>query len=727
MPTEPLTMQPLRCALTAIVAFAVLTPAHADEALVNPLSQVISLLGNLKAKIQAEGDKELQQYKEYMEWCDDNQADTGNLITEETNAEEEEEATISEATSLIGTASANIEKVGSDLSETEAELQKATQIRKKERADFVASEKDLTDVLETIEKAMRVLKKEAANNPASLAQISNAGAGNLVKVLGLMADAASITGAEQQRLTSLAQAHSQSLLDSEDESTAFAAPAASVYESKSGSVIDLLEDLKEKATAELSDLRQAEATAKHNFEMLEQSLTDENGALTQQLKGEKARKAEASEDKATTEGEHAETLKLLASNKASLEETLAACKRTTADHEDTVKGREEELKAVDEATEIIKEMSGGAAEKTYSFMQLSAASQLRSHDDLAHLEALALVQRLAKAHPSAALSQVATQLAGALQSGTTSGKDAFAKVKSLIRNLIEQLQAEAGEEADTKAYCDEEMGKTKTKKDDLTENLDKVTSKIEKAVSRVAKLKEDIAELQSQLAKTASSQAEIDKLRKESHDDYVEAKDDLEKGIQGVRKALGVLREYYASKDKEAAAAAMLQEGLGVSSFGEAPPKPETYKKSSGAGAGIISVLELCEADFTKNLEKVEAKESESLEDYKKITEENKVSTAEKNTAVKEKTKEFKGLEVAITEDSSDRDSLDSELGAILEYETKLKKKCIGKAETYEERKARRDEQIEGLREAVKMLSVTSFAQRGKGSFLRTSLSPGQF
>lgn len=269
------------------------------------------------------------------------------------------------------------------------------------------------------------------------------------------------------------------------------------------------------------------------------------------------------------------------------------------------------------------------------------------------------------------------------------------------------------------------MAKTKANKEELSDDLDKVTSKLEKAVSRVAKLKEDVQELQSQLASIASSQAEMDKLRKETHEDYLEDKEELEKGITGVRKALRVLRDYYASKDK-AAAAAMLQNGEGAGSFEEIPPpKPSTHS-ASGAGAGIISVLEVCEGDFSKNLEKMGAEEVESLEDYKKITEENRITTATKSEAVKAMTKETKGLEVAITQHTSDREGVDSELSAVLEYETKVNAKCVGKAESYEERKARRDESIKGLKDAINMLRP-SLAQLTQRVFRGASLSAGQF
>ena len=45
-------------------------------------------------------------------------------------------------------------------------------------------------------------------------------------------------------------------------------------------IVDLLEDLKEKAEGELAEARKAESSAKHNFDMMRQSLQDQMAADT---------------------------------------------------------------------------------------------------------------------------------------------------------------------------------------------------------------------------------------------------------------------------------------------------------------------------------------------------------------------------------------------------------------------------------------------------------------
>merc|ERR1719460_1478466 len=161
----------------------------------------------------------------------------------------------------------------------------------------------------------------------------------------------------------------------------------------------------------------------------------------------------------------------------------------------------------------------------------------------------------------------------------------------------------------------------------------------------------------------------MDEIRHEQHEDYLEAKDELTKGLEGVRKALGVLREYYGGS--------LLQQ----------PPMPEKHEKASGAGSSIIGILEVCESDFAKNLAVTESTEADQAEDYDKITQENKVTKMTKTQDVKYKTAEFKGLDKAIAELSSDKETEETELSAVLEYLAKLEDRCIAKPESYEERR----------------------------------------
>merc|ERR1712190_716673 len=137
-------------------------------------------------------------------------------------------------------------------------------------------------------------------------------------------------------------------------------------------------------------------------------------------------------------------------------------------------------------------------------------------------------------------------------------------------------------------------------------------------------------------------------------------------------------------------------------------------------GASIIGILEVVESDFAKNLAKETTQEDDAEADYQKTTQENKVTKTMKTQDVKYKTQEFTGLDKNIADMSADRDTANSELSAVMDYYGKVKDRCIAKPETYEQRKARREAEIQGLKDALAILeNETAFMQRGKKGGLR--------
>merc|ERR1719478_2005289 len=162
----------------------------------------------------------------------------------------------------------------------------------------------------------------------------------------------------------------------------------------------------------------------------------------------------------------------------------------------------------------------------------------------------------------------------------------------------------------------------------------------------------------------------------------------MEEGINGVKTALSVLRDYYAQEDK-------------------------SHDSADGAGGGIIGMLEVVESDFSKGLAEMIASEDASASEYKTATDENNVVKAAKEQDVKYKTKEHVGLDKTIAEVKADKSGVTDELSAVNEYFGGIKKECIAKPDSYEEKVKRRNQEIAGLKDALETLnSVASLIQR---------------
>merc|ERR1719203_250121 len=188
------------------------------------------------------------------------------------------------------------------------------------------------DAIDTLGRAIGIISKEMAKNPAAFAQVDTSSFKNLMKGLSAIMEAASFSSASKQKLTALVQANHQE----QDEEDPMGAPAATVYKSHSTDILDLLEDLKEKAEEDLAALRKAETNAKHNYEMLKQSLTDANSNDNKDMDDENAAKQAAEEEKAADTKDLEMTDKALADANAALETIKSDCMQVAADHEATV-------------------------------------------------------------------------------------------------------------------------------------------------------------------------------------------------------------------------------------------------------------------------------------------------------------------------------------------------------------------------------------------------------
>merc|ERR1719284_867589 len=578
-----------------------------------------------------------------------------------------EEATIAALAEEIDTLSAKIATAESD-------LKAATEIRDHEASEFAAEEAELTEVLSALTRALSILTSEMAKSGAALLQTSLASAPSVVQALSVMVQASVLSSADAGRLTALVQ--SSSSAKGEDTDGGFydpGAPDAAVYEGHSGGIIETLEGLKEKATDQLDTARKTETQNIQTFQLLKQSLEDEIRNSNAELDQAKADTAASQEFKETCTGDLAATTKDLNADIADLAETHSLCMTTAEDFEAATKSRDEELKALAAAKKVIKEKTGGADTVEYGFNQVSFL-QLSSRSAA---PVVRYMLDLARKQNSKSLAQLASRISAMSRVGN--GEVPFEKIKGLIADMIERLEAEGEADASHKAYCDKEISETDVKKDDKTAEIEKMTTAIDKMSSRKAVLEEEVATLMKELSEIAKSQAGYDKWYQEYETTFTSDKADMEAGIEGVKIALKILREYYAKSDKSHVAA-------------------------EGAGAGIIGLIEVASSDFTKSLAEFEANMANQKAAYEATTKENEITTTAKNQDVKYKTQEINTLTKELASTTADRTGVQTELDAVMEYLGSLHKQCDETVISYAETKARREAEIAGLKEALEIL-----------------------
>jgi len=662
----------------------------------SPVGKVIELLSGLEAQIQKEAEEAAKLNSEKEGWCKDTATQLGFEIRTGSSDVDKLTAAIGKEAASISALASKVDELAAAIAKDDADLAAAAKIRGEEASDFAQEEKELTETLSAIQRAIGILEREMAKGGgAALVQVQSAG--SVVQALQALVKASAFSAEDAAALTSFVQ----SSQDAADGDSAPGAPEAAAYGSKSGGIVEVLEDLADKASTQLAAARKKEEAAMHNYAMLKQSLEDEIKFSTKDLESAKKSSAASAEAKSEAQGQLAAASQDLAGDKASLADVTKDCASHADDYAAEVKSRAEELKAVQAAAKVLAETTGGAAGVAYglgqvsgSFLQLHrSGGTISSGADLANVEAVHFVRELGRKLHSPALAQLAKRMTSAMRFSAANGEDPFAKVKGLISSMIDKLESEAGQDAQHKEYCDKEMADTDAKKDEKSTVVEKLTTKINQMSAESAALKDSTAALQKELADLAASQAAMDKMRKAENELFLTTKKELTEGISGVEVALKTLREYYGKEVKD-------------------------HEANTGAGSSVIGLLEVCLSDFTKSLSEATVAEDSAASEYEATTMENKLAKTAKDQDVKYQTKEAASLDKAVVEVTADRATVQDELDAALEYLEKLKDMCVAKPETYAERADRRAAEILGLKQALSILGgeaalIQSRALRG--------------
>merc|ERR1719159_158486 len=282
------------------------------------------MIGDLETKIIGEGTEAQKVYDEFAEFCEDRSKQLQFEIKTGKAEVKELEATIAKEESTAESLSAKIEELASAISVDEADLKAATEIREKEKTAFLAEEKELVEVIGTLERAIGILEKEMGGSSSASASLLQS-AKTVAQTLSVMVQATTLSTADASKLASFLQAQNS---DGDEE---MGAPAAAVYEGKSGGIIETLQDLYEKAEAQLAEARSTETKSVQAYEMLAQSLKDEIKFAEKDMAKAKTALGASGEAKAAAEGDLEVTSKDLAED----EKTLATL------HADCMKGAED--------------------------------------------------------------------------------------------------------------------------------------------------------------------------------------------------------------------------------------------------------------------------------------------------------------------------------------------------------------------------------------------------
>jgi chromosome segregation ATPase len=632
------------------------------------------MMQEMKAKGEAEKEKEAKLYEEYMTWCKDTGVSKAQSIETATNKIESLKATIQKHEAAATELKDAVAALDGDISGWQSDHEKITEIRETEKADYDETHTDYSESIDALTRAIVAVQKTSTQK---LSQLQS----SFAFVQKKLAEAKKAPASAKPLIASLLQKARQD-------------PYA--YESKSGGVVDLLEDLKEKFLDELHKLETEEMETAHAYDMEALTLTDS----IKYAEKERATKATQLAEHEAAAGEAKGTLAQTMAEKAADEEYVAdlktQCMLKSEAFESRQAARADELAAIEKAIEIISSAAVSGASDKY----LPALVQKKAHS-------FGLRRSAAKSSAQAALrTRVAALLhsRGALLGSkelvllaTRVSEDPFAKVIKMIKGLIAKLEEEAAAEADKKQWCDGELKENKLTREAKTAEVESITAAVDMLKATISKLSTSITEHSEKLVSLDAAMKVATEVRHKEKAENEETVADATAALEAVTLATKVLKEYYAK-----AAPAMLQQS-------PAFDEPESFSNDAytgmqGAKKGVLGLLEVIHTDFSRVKSDTEVEEAQASKEYDTFMEESakdkEVTYANRLAMQRERT--AKERDLASTEE--DLQATQGELDAALAYYAKLKPDCIADGLSYEERKQMRQEELDSLNEAYKIL-----------------------
>jgi len=278
-------------------------------------------------------------------------------------------------------------------------------------------------------------------------------------------------------------------------------------------------------------------------------------------------------------------------------------------------------------------------------------------------------------------------------------EDPFKKVMKMIKDMIFKLQNEATDEAEHKGFCDTELATNKQTRDSLSSNIDELNASIEGLTAKSNKLGSDISSLSDQIAQLDAAVAKATEIREAEKTKNRATIADAKVAIAAVSQATSVLKEFYA---KAAGATALTQVTKGV-----ADDMPQTFDKpyTGMEGGGVMGMLEVILSDFQRLEAETTQSEESSKGEFTTFSNDSQLNRATKSKDVEMKMEGKQQADSSATTDKNNLADTQSQFDAAMKYFEQLKPSCVDAGLDYDDRVARRNEEVQSLQEALKILT----------------------
>lgn len=660
-------------------ALALLGLASATEQSVTPVEQVVRMLTDMKSQGESAKATEASQMASYSDWFKGRIADLEFEARTSASQIEELQATAAKEDSRIATLTGAIAELDGEIARMEKELADAKQQRDTEHSDYLKAQTDYSESVDALRQAIQVIKAQAYDRPQAEA------------LLQKMA----------QTVPGMQHAFAAFL---EQKARARQAPAAAAYEFQSDNIIQVLEQLLEKFEDELQNLEKQETNADHAHQL--EALHGSNTVA--QLKGDREEKAqlkgEAVAAAAVAKGQLAEAQADLAETQKLLQDTKTTFAAKSSAFESNQRVRTEELQALEQAIAILSSPEVADSYSRHVKLVQTGARRVAAHAPsfLQERSQSASARAVARTQVAQLLKNKATLLSSKLLASAAEqvAANPFAKVIQLIEGLLAKLKEEAAAEATHKQWCDQELAANQQQREKHASDVDRHRATVEMLGTEIQTMAAEMATLAEEQANIAKALSEATTARQQEKAKNEATLKDAEAAQEALKRAVAILRDFYS---KQGSPQASLLQRRQV-------PEMAAYRGLQGNSPGVLGMLEVIQSDFARLEADTRAAEAQAASEYAAFAADAEATQKQKHERHFKLQLDKDQAEFEQSRVKKDLDYSETELAAANRYFEELKPACIQVHVSYEERVARRQEEIEALRQAYKILDGVQLA-----------------
>jgi len=667
--------------LLAFLLISSVTLSHATD----PVTKVVELIEELKAKIIADGKAEQVVYDKFACWCETTSKEKAQAIHQAHEDIKVLSTRILESKGLVATRTSELAQLGISIAKNQKATDEATSIRQKENAEYLSEKTQFESTLSSLESGIKALTGTALLQAKPVDEFALLKLGQVVhQAIEQLPSGKSLASEELELIRTFAK-DPAGFYDQKAKQAKAANPASTT-------IIGILKDMYDTFSMNLEKATEVEAVAYKNYESITGVKVNEMAELVADRKKKDGEKANAEKIMADSAQELDDTKVTMKEDLELFDLIKAGCTAKNDEWMERVRARTEELAGIDKALEIL---TGDDAKALFS--NTTKPETFLQIDDDSNNSPGARAYKVLKGLATKTQSLRLAEMAANLHLGGH-----FDAVIVEIEKMMATLKQEEKDDIEQRDWCKEETFKNEQEASRYEYKIELVEAKTSKLHNRLFELEGTLGETVTGILNTKNEIETMEDTRKEEHATYTSGKADNEGAIKLLGMAIEAMSSYHKNTKllQQTPEDKLKELGMPTESFTDS-------KKNAQESKGIVGIMEMIVEELTVEIEKMTKEEIEAQKDYEEelgaattLLKELKVKKTDVETTIAETQK-------AIGEEDDEKEELEGLLTDEKTYLAGIKPDCDWILKAFDERRMKRAAELEGLMQAKGQLAAS--------------------